>query len=253
VTVFERAAESALGVLGASGLCTVADRLAAGWSAASVQAEARVADAEAVKDLLGAGADLPTAEVVAYLRGLARGYARHAALSSAEPVWSGPSTHAVPVRSMAQALLDVIAAARSELVLMTYSAKTHAEVRTALAAAVERGVSVVVVVETLAGAGSALNGAEPAAAFHGLLGVAVWHWPSTQRGEPGAKMHAKIAVADRSALLVSSANLTQSGVAKNIEAGMLVRGGTAPPRAAEHIDALRASKVLRPLTGSAVD
>jgi phosphatidylserine/phosphatidylglycerophosphate/cardiolipin synthase-like enzyme len=51
-------------------------------------------------------------------------------------------------------------------------------------------------------------------------------------------------VADRHVLFVSSANLTQSGVAKNIEAGLLVRGGAAPLRAAEHVDALRASGAL---------
>ena len=37
-------------------------------------------------------------------------------------------------------------------------------------------------------------------------------------------MHAKLAVADRRVLGVTSANLTQSGVAKNIEAGLLIRG-----------------------------
>jgi len=51
-------------------------------------------------------------------------------------------------------------------------------------------------------------------------------------------------LADRHVLFVSSANLTQSGVAKNIEAGLLVRGGAAPLRAAEHVDALRASGAL---------
>ena len=61
-------------------------------------------------------------------------------------------------------------------------------------------------------------------------------------------MHAKLAVADRRVLLVSSANLTQSGVSKNIEAGLLVRGGTAPLRAAEHIDALRAAGALTRLS-----
>jgi phosphatidylserine/phosphatidylglycerophosphate/cardiolipin synthase-like enzyme len=54
-------------------------------------------------------------------------------------------------------------------------------------------------------------------------------------------MHAKLAVADRSILLVTSANLTQSSVANNIEVGLLIRGGTAPVRAAEHVDALRSS------------
>jgi phosphatidylserine/phosphatidylglycerophosphate/cardiolipin synthase-like enzyme len=37
-------------------------------------------------------------------------------------------------------------------------------------------------------------------------------------------MHAKVAVADRRVLLVSSANLTVSGIDENIEAGVLVRG-----------------------------
>lgn len=57
-------------------------------------------------------------------------------------------------------------------------------------------------------------------------------------------MHAKLAVADRRTLLVSSANLTQSGVVKNIESGVLVRGGMAPARAAEHIAELRSAQVL---------
>lgn len=57
-------------------------------------------------------------------------------------------------------------------------------------------------------------------------------------------MHAKLVVADRRVLLVSSANLTQSGVDRNIEAGLLVRGGTAPQRAAEHIAELQARGVL---------
>jgi hypothetical protein len=49
-------------------------------------------------------------------------------------------------------------------------------------------------------------------------------------------------------LLVTSANLTQSGVSKNIEAGLLVRGGSAPVRAAEHVDALRQSGCLARLS-----
>lgn len=57
-------------------------------------------------------------------------------------------------------------------------------------------------------------------------------------------MHAKLAVADRRVLLVSSANLTQSGVGRNIEAGLLVHGGTAPQRAAEHFAELTAQGVL---------
>jgi hypothetical protein len=125
------------------------------------------------------------------------------------------------VRATAAVLADVVREARHELLLMTYSAKPHQPLRDALGAAMSRGVAVSVVVETLQGAGSALSGHEPYQAFTGVPGLELWHWPASKRTEPGAKMHAKLAVADRRVLLVTSANLTQSGVAKNIEAGLL--------------------------------
>jgi phosphatidylserine/phosphatidylglycerophosphate/cardiolipin synthase-like enzyme len=178
---------------------------------------------------------------LAYLSGLAEGYAQRAEEVTIQTVWSGPGSHSVPVRATAAVLADVIGEARAELLLMTYSARPHQPVIDAVRAAIARGVTVRVVVETLQGAGSALNGEEPYLAFTGIDGIELWHWPSAKRSQPGAKMHAKLAVADRRVLLVTSANLTQSGVAKNIEAGVLVRGGAAPQRAAEHIDALRAS------------
>jgi phosphatidylserine/phosphatidylglycerophosphate/cardiolipin synthase-like enzyme len=163
-------------------------------------------------------------------------------------VWTGPSSPSVPVRSMAAVLEDVISEARSELVIMTYSARRYEPVRTALAAAIARGVAVDVVVETLSGAGSALSGSEPAAAFAGLQGVNLWHWPTQHRTTAGAKMHAKLAVADGKTLLVSSANLTHSGVSDSLEAGLLVRGGNAPQRSLEYVRDLQVRGVLQRLS-----
>ena len=180
----------------------------------------------------------------AYLRGVADGYARRDAAERVESVWSGPHHHAVPVRSTAQALVDLIAGAVDRLWLMTYSARPHPPVVDALCAARSRGAAVSVVVETLQGAAGALGGPEPAAAFMAVPGVELWHWPAAHRPDRSARMHAKIAVADRRTLLVSSANLTQSGVDANIEAGLLVRGGVAPQRAAEHLDRLVADGTL---------
>lgn len=183
----------------------------------------------------------------AYLRGVAVGYERHRAATSAESVWTGPSTHSMPVRSTAQALVDLVSEASYELILMTHSAKPYEPLREVLTAAIKRGVSVTAVVETPQGAGSGLAGVEPAAAFASLAGVELWHWPVGKRTEQGATMRAKLAVADRRVLLVSSADLTQSAVTKNIEAGLVVRGGTAPRRAAEHIAELRAKGMLERL------
>ena len=47
-------------------------------------------------------------------------------------------------------------------------------------------------------------------------------------------------ITDPTGLPVAAANVE----AKNIETGLLIRGGTAPVRAAEHVDALRSSGYL---------
>lgn len=241
---FEEAARAASSALGNAGLRELAARVADGWPEQAVLGSVR--DREAVAPVLAALAAgaVPAGEAAAFLRGLAAGHAAATGEVSVETVWTGPSSHSVPVRSTVQALLDVIAGARSELVLMTYSARRRTDIREALAEAVARGVAVSVVVETLAGAGGAIGGTEPGQAFTGIDGVRLWHWPVGRREGRGAKAHAKLAVADRSALLVSSANLTQSGVSTNMEAGLLVRGGAAPRRVAEHVAELRSRGVL---------
>ena len=49
-------------------------------------------------------------------------------------------------------------------------------------------------------------------------------------------MHAKVVVADRRAALVTSANLTEHAHERNIEVGLLVRGGTVPASLCKTID-----------------
>lgn len=232
----EEAGGDLLRRLGPAALRAVTEHAMAGWPR-----EAILRDTPATEHLLDALADTDRSAALAYLTGLAAGYAQRASEVSIETVWSAPASHHVPVRATAAVLADIVGEARHELLLMTYSARPHPPLKDALQAAVGRRVSVSVIVETLQGAGSALSGDEPYQAFTGIDSIELWHWPTVRRTEPGAKMHAKLAVADRNILLITSANLTQSGVSKNIEAGLLIRGGTAPVRAAEHVDALCAS------------
>jgi phosphatidylserine/phosphatidylglycerophosphate/cardiolipin synthase-like enzyme len=244
---FERAVALFAERLGPARLRALADRLAAGGPRGTVVEAVPVPGfAEAARVVLSEQdrAGIPDGEAAAYLRGVAAGYAQHAGAVTVESVWSGPATHRVPVRATASVLCDIVARAERELLLMTYSARPYPPLLAALSDATDRDVAVTVVVETLQGAGGALAGTEPAAAFASVPGVQLWHWPPDRRGEAGARMHAKIAVADRRVLLVSSANLTQSGVGRNIEAGLLVRGGSAPRRAAEHVADLKAAGVL---------
>jgi phosphatidylserine/phosphatidylglycerophosphate/cardiolipin synthase-like enzyme len=59
-------------------------------------------------------------------------------------------------------------------------------------------------------------------------------------------LHAKCALADREALLVASANLTEHALELNMEIGVLICGGPLPEQAAEHIDGLIREGTLRP-------
>ena len=240
MSAFAAAVGEAAEILGPAALHDVAADIEAGRSTSGAGREALVFT---IRDAQRRGG-VDRAEAAAYLRGVADGYARRAGAERVESVWSGPHHHAVPVRSTAQVLVDLVAGAVDRLWLMTYSARPHAPVIEALCAARSRGVTVSVVVETLQGAAGALGGPEPAAAFLAVPGVELWHWPVAQRPDRSARMHAKIAVADRRVLLVSSANLTQSGADTNIEAGLLVHGGAAPQRAAEHLDRLVAEGTL---------
>jgi phosphatidylserine/phosphatidylglycerophosphate/cardiolipin synthase-like enzyme len=244
---FERAATEALTIVGADGMRGVAERISQDRPRAEVlSARANPGFAEAVGCILDAmTSDGPSAvEAAAYLRGLVVGHAQGAGEQEVSLVWSGPSTHRVPVRSTGRALLQLIDEAQRELQLMTYSATRYPPLAQALQAAITRRVNIDVVVETLQGAGSALSGTEPASAFAAVPGLRVWHWPVAKRSEAGAKTHAKLAVADRHVLLTTSANFTHSGVDRNIEAGILIRGGPLPARTSEHILELQRTGIL---------
>ncbi|GAA2109457.1 DISARM system phospholipase D-like protein DrmC [Streptomyces synnematoformans] len=190
---------------------------------------------------------VPYAEAAAYLRGFVAGASRNAGEIEARTFWSGPATPAVPARAAAQVLIQVVREAHAELLAMTYSARAYRPLVDALRDAVARGVDIHVVVETLAGARGLLSGGEPAEAFTAISRVKLWHWPMDQRRHRHSLQHAKLAVADGALLWLGSANLTESGVRRNLEAGLLVRGGSAPQRAAEHVRDLQRRGVLQRL------
>lgn len=248
---FEAAAETAASVLGPSRAKDLAGLLARGQSRERALTELSTPGVrEAVERLYEAvAADrVPCEEAAAYLRGYVAAVLRARDSVQVRTVWSGPSTSAVPVRATAQVLVEVINEARNELLAMTYAARPYPALTRALTEATARGVVVHIVVETLAGAGGLLSGREPAVAFAEVHGARLWHWARNPASRGRSRQHAKLAVADRRVLFLGSANLTESAARRNIEAGVLIRGGDAPQRAAEHMVALQRRGVLRPLT-----
>ena len=159
-------------------------------------------------------------------------------------MWSGPGTTSGKPLTTGTELANLIAGARHELLLTTYSASPHPPLIEALTAAAARAVRISIVVETHAGAHGALSGREPAAAFLAVPGAELWHWPAASRPMPNARQHAKLAVADRSVMLIGSANLTGSGIDDNLEAGILITSGPLPGRAVDHMVQLQLAGAL---------
>lgn len=247
---FETAVEAAVAALGLSRSKDLVGLLARRRSRERAMAELTAPGAaEAVAELYGAldGDAVPPAEAAAYVRGYVAAMLRARDKVRVRTVWSGPSTPGVPVRATAQVLVDVIDEADDELLVMTYAARPYPALTRALTAAATRGVRIHVVVETLAGGKGLLKGREPAEAFTSVPGLSLWHWARESDGHPHSRQHAKLAVADRRTLFLGSANLTESAAHRNIEAGVLVNGGEAPRRAAEHIVELQRLGALKPL------
>lgn len=226
--------------------------------ARSSQGAFRLADAVAQPDARRVAEVIATAwhqeptvsgtELAAMLRAAAAARSAEELEGRVEVVMTGPSEPDAPTRATEAVVVDVVSGAKRELILVTYAAMSYGPLRAALQAACARGVKTQVVVETVAGAKGLLS-MEPAAAFWGITGLRLLHWPlDRRRGNIPGRLHAKLVVADRKVAFVTSANLTGSALERNLECGLLVRGGPAPRRLTDHIAALIREGVLQPLT-----
>lgn len=174
-----------------------------------------------------------------YLAGLIHAY-RDAYRTRPEisPVWTGPTSTVHGHRLTLAVVAGLIDDAESEIILVSYATAPSVEVRDALARATERKVSITTLLERTADNPSFSGVQNPL----GDLPHEALAWPASAR-PTGASMHAKILVVDRKSALVGSANLTGYGVERNLECGLLVRGGRLPAAVAEHV--LNANGLIR--------
>ena len=151
------------------------------------------------------------------------------------PVWTGPDSQKPAGRLTVAVLADLISEAQREILLVSYATFPDAEVRATLSAAVARGVRVTTLFEREVDNPNFDGHLDP---FPDLLARRLY-WPKITR-PPGAAMHAKVLVIDRKTALVGSPNLTGFGIEKNLECGLLVRGGRVPGEIADYILGLTA-------------
>ena len=168
---------------------------------------------------------------------------------SLELVWTGPDSHIIPLRRTDQALIQIINEARQKLTIVSFAVYKATSIMHALVQAARRGVVITLCLETP-------DASEGKIAFDTIraLGTDVAQhaqlvvWPHDQRphspdGKHGS-LHAKVAVADSQALLISSANLTEYAMTLNMEMGVLVRGGELPAKVDAHFARLIEQGVL---------
>jgi phosphatidylserine/phosphatidylglycerophosphate/cardiolipin synthase-like enzyme len=164
-------------------------------------------------------------------------------------VWTGPAPDGAKLRRTEEALLDVIDGAKRDLLLVAYTAYKLPSVAEGLARAAGRGVRIALVAKSSAvSEGKVTVGALESLGRTVAALAKVYVWPLDQRARDDAgrhgSLHVKCAVADEDILFVSSANLTEFAVSINMELGVLVGGGPAPKRVAEHVRGLIAAGVL---------
>lgn len=181
-----------------------------------------------------------------YLAGALVGAARSASdqrrSGTVDVVWTGPQSGLRTNRLTSAVIVDLIAQASQEVILVSFAAQTEPLVAAALQTAVDRGVEVTLLLERQVD-NPTYSG--PAFPFP-MLAARRLSWPSSARPQ-GAALHAKVMVIDGSLALVGSANLTGHALERNLECGVLLRGGAAPPAIRVHLLRLLDIGVLQPI------
>jgi phosphatidylserine/phosphatidylglycerophosphate/cardiolipin synthase-like enzyme len=146
-------------------------------------------------------------------------------------VWTGPKVEGSFLRSTREVLREILRGAQRDLLVIGYwiAARDEGEgiieeVIASLAAAVQRGVNLVVIMDERQRGDGRDNRQVLLEAWPGAVAlprILTWRLPPDDRH---LKLHAKVLVADGKDALVTSANLTFYAMDKNMEMGVRVVG-----------------------------
>lgn len=190
-------------------------------------------------------------EIAAAFRGAVQVASLMDGSGAIELVWTGPRTGLIPTRRTEQVILEVIDSAKDDIFLVTYVFYRAPSIVEALNAAVDRGVAVGILLESCLEHGGAVNGDGVSMMGDAVPCATIYIWDPAAKKPDGdtllASVHAKCVVADRKLAFITSANLTSAAMERNMELGILIRGGIVPDRLRSHLTALVTTKVIRKL------
>lgn len=188
---------------------------------------------------------LPPIEIAGMLLGASAAYHSAKGEQDIKLVWTGPSSQLIATRKTEQALLQVINSAQIKLFITSFVAYDVATVMRAMVMAIERGVKVSMLLEASKKDGGGVSIDAIARMKVSLPAAKVFSWVKKGDGFSGGTVHAKVAVADETLCFISSANLTGYAMEKNMEAGVLIRGGGTPRSLQRHLEALETTGVIK--------
>lgn len=188
--------------------------------------------------------DVAAIELAGMLIAASAAYNRAKDEQEIELVWTGPSSTLIATRKTEQALLQVVNAAESRLFMTSFVVYDIASIVGALKQAIERGVRLSVLLEASDADGGSVTIDAFAKMRHVLPNAKLYSWTEKSEAFVGGKVHAKVAVADETFCFVSSANLTSYAMERNMEAGVLIRGGSMPRVLHRHLEALETTHVI---------
>lgn len=199
-----------------------------------------VSFAEAVAD-----SKMSPAELAAAIRASAVTAASERDRTNIQIIWTGPATTAVSVRMTERVLCDLVDMAKETLFVVSFVAVKADRVYAKIAEAVARGVKVSFLTESSKEHGGALdNNKDPINLLRGKIpGATFYRWTAKANVSAG-RVHAKCAIADRRATLITSANLTEAAMENNMELGLLVEDNRLAGRLADHFAALATEKII---------
>ena len=156
-------------------------------------------------------------------------------------VWTGPTSATSGLRSTRSVLATLVNNATSSLVLLSYATFKVEGLASDLAKSIARGVQVTLILEDPNNPGGPLHLGTPHP-FEPIKETASFYrWPRENRQpdfSPKASLHAKCVIADRSRVLITSANLTNAAINDNVELGVLIQAGPLPEKLSDHLDHL---------------
>ena len=167
-----------------------------------------------------------------------------------ELVWTGPSTPVVPVRRTEQVLCDLIRCAERRLTMTSFGIFQVPRLVEELEQALGRGVALRIILgDRESHSDQEIDRQRQQLGRVVATRASLLQWPAErrprdERGHAGL-MHVKAAVADSRVAFLTSANLTEAALERNMELGVLIRGGGLPASIERLIDALLESGELQ--------